>query len=181
MNLTPPLDPTILESAFGVFRLSRMLFAIVSLDIAGHLAAGPLDAKALAHATDTHEDSLTSLLDALACWGVFTRDGNNQYGLTPFSQRLVQGAENAANVPFLLGWAGFPAIYEAYGDLLHTLRTGESALQGRYGVGFHRYLSEHPDLAALYDKAMGATSEGFVLCAAAYDFSNASTIIDIGG
>src|SRR5215216_4281807 len=104
MNLTPPLDPMVLEQAFGVFRLSRILFAVASLDLASHLVAGQLDAPSLARATNTHEATLTSLLDALVCWGVFTRDDKNQYGLTPFSQWLTQGAENAANTPFLLGW-----------------------------------------------------------------------------
>lgn len=181
MNLSPPLDPAVLEQVFTAFRISRMLFAVASLDIASHLAAGPMDAPSLARTTNTHEASLTSLLDSLVCWGVFTRDDKNQYGLTPFSQRLVPGSENAANIPFLLGWAGFPATYDAYGNLLHTIRTGESAIQGRYGTGFHRYLSEHPDLGALYDQAMGATSDGFTQCAAAYDFSDALTIVDIGG
>lgn len=181
MNLTPPLDPSVLEQLFPLFRISRMIFAVASLDIASHLVAGPLDAQALANATNTHQASLSSLLDSLVGWGIFTRDDQNCYGLTPFSQRLVPGAENAANIPFLLGWAGFPVTYEAYGDLLHTLRTGESAIQGRYGVGFHQYLTEHPDLGALYDKAMGATTDGFIHCAEVYDFSNAKTIVDIGG
>lgn len=181
MNLTPPLDPSVLEQAFGAFRLSRILFAAASLDIASHLAEGPLDAHSLAQKTKTHESSLTSLMDALVGWGVFTRDEQNRYGLTVFSQRLVPGTENAANIPFLLGWVGFPVSYEAYGDILHTLRTGESAVQGRYGAGFHRYISEHPEMGALYDRAMNATSDSFVQCAEAYDFSNAHMLIDIGG
>ncbi|MGE5462599.1 MAG: methyltransferase [Syntrophothermus sp.] len=181
MNLTPPLDPSVLEQAFGAFRLSRLLFAVASLDLASHLVEGPQDAPSLARKTNTHEASLTSLLDALVGWGVFTRDREDRYGLTPFSRRLVPGTENAANIPFLLGWVGFPVTYDAYGDILHTLRTGESAVQGRYGAGFHRFLSEHPEMGALYDRAMGATSDSFVQCAAAYDFSNAHTLIDVGG
>jgi hypothetical protein len=181
MNLTPPLDPTVLEQAFGVFRLSRMLFAVASLDIAGRLTSGPLDAQTLAHMTGTHAASLTCLLDALVCWGVFTRDEHERYGLTPFSKRLIPGKNNSANIPFLLGWVGFPITYDAYGNLLHTLRTGESALQGRYGIGFHQYLAENPEMGMLYDKAMGATSDSFTQCATAYDFSKAHTIVDVGG
>jgi hypothetical protein len=181
MNLTPPLDPSVLEQAFGAFRLSRMLFSVASLDIASCLVNGPLGAQSLARMTDTHTASLTCLLDALVCWGVFTRDDHDRYGLTPFSERLVAGKENSANIPFLLGWVGFPITYEAYGDLLHTLRTGESALQGRHSIGFHQYLAENPEMGMLYDKAMGATSDSFAQCAAAYDFSKAHTIVDVGG
>ena len=181
MNLTPPLDPTVLEQAVSAFRLSRMLFAITSLDLASHLAAGPLDAQTLARATNTDEASLTSLLDALVCWGVFSRDEKDRYGLTSFSQRLVPGTDNAANIPFLLGWVGFPGTYDAYGNLLHTLRTGESAFQGLYGAGFHAYLTQHPELGILYDKAMESTSDAFVQCAKSYDFSKGRLLIDIGG
>ncbi len=181
MNLTPPLDPSVLEQAFGVYRLSRMIYAAASLDIAGHLSASPLDAAALARATGTHEPSLASLMDSLVCWGAFSRDEQGRYGLTSFSQRLVQDADNAANLPLLLGWVGFPGTYEAYGDMLHTLRTGESAFKGKYGVGFHQYLTEHPEMGALYDKAMMSTVDGFIHCAEAYDYSKVGLLVDIGG
>jgi hypothetical protein len=181
MNLAAPLDPTILEQTFGLFRLSRMLFAVTSLDIADHLVGGPLDALTLARLTNTHPPSLTSLLDALVGWGVFARTSQNQYMLTPFSQRLVRGSENAANIPLLLGWVGLPATYEAFGDLLHTLRTGQSAFQATHGTGFHTYLSAHPEAGELYTAAMEATADSFANCAAAYDFSGAKLIVDVGG
>ncbi len=181
MNLTPPLDSAVLEQAFGAFRLSCILYAAATLDVASHLAASPLDAHTLALKTSTHEPSLISLMDALVGWCVFTRDEQGRYGLTSFSQRLVPGTENAANIPFLLGWVALPVTYEAYGDMLHTLRTGESAVQGRYGMGFHRYLNEHPELGALYDRAMSATADGFIHCAEAYDFSWANLVVDVGG
>ncbi len=95
MNLTPPLDPMVLEQSFSLYRLSRMLFAVASLDVASHLTAGPLDASTLARLTNTHAPSLTSLLDALVCWGVFTRDDQNRYALTPFSQRLIRETDNS--------------------------------------------------------------------------------------
>ena len=50
MNLTPPLDPAVLEQSIGLFRLSRMIFAAGSLRIAEHLSTGPLDIDALARA-----------------------------------------------------------------------------------------------------------------------------------
>ena len=99
MNLAPPLDPAVLEQSIGLFRLSRMIFAAASLRIAEHLAAGPLDAEALARATDTHPASLASLLDVRSAWGVFERKADTRYALTSFSERMVPGAPNAANLP----------------------------------------------------------------------------------
>jgi hypothetical protein len=180
MPLPPPLDPADLEQAFTLYRLSRMLHVVATLDVANHLAGAPLDARRLAQLTDADASSLASVLDALVCWGVFDRDDHDRYALNRVSRRLVAGTENAANVPFLLGWAGWPATYEAFGNLLHTVRTGQGAL-GANGGGFHAYLAANPEMSALYDRAMDATAEGFAECADAYDFSGARTLVDVGG
>lgn len=181
MNLTPPLDPSALEQSFALFRLARMVYVAAELDIAGYLAKGPQDAESLARLTNSHPPSLASLMDALVNWGAFGRNAQGQYTLTPFSQRLVGGTENAANIPLLLGWVGLSATYEAFGALEHTIRTGESAFKGRYGTSFHAYLAEHPQMGQLYDCAMQATAEGFAACAEAYDFSGAKLVVDVGG
>ena len=145
MNLTPPLDPAILERAFGLYRLPRILFAAAQLGIADHLASGPQSVAALAQATGSHEPTLGSLMEILHGYGVFARQPDGGYALTPFSQRLVTGATGGASVPFMLGWVGLPAIYEAYGDIGHTLRTGENAFRARHGADFYDYLAAHPE------------------------------------
>jgi hypothetical protein len=113
MNLSPPLDPSTLERAFGLYRLSRILFAAGALGIADRLTEGPKSAADLARETNTIESPLKSLLDALTGWGVFSRDEHDCYGLTPYSRRMVTAGEGAANLPFLLGWTGLPAAYDA--------------------------------------------------------------------
>jgi len=181
IDLSPPLDPGVLEQAFGLHRLSRLLFAAGALDVAGHIAAGATDIRALAAATGTHAATLKSVLDALVCWGAFARNADGDYGLTAFSQRLVRGAPGAANMPFLLGWTGSPASYDAFGGLLHTLRTGQCAWRATGSADFHAYLAANPETGDLYAKAMEATRDGFARCADAYDFSTARRIVDVGG
>jgi len=181
MNLTPPLDPAILERAFGLYRLPRILFAAAQLGIADHLASGPQSVAALAQATGSHEPTLGSLMEILHGYGVFARQPDGGYALTPFSQRLVTGATGGASVPFMLGWVGLPAIYEAYGDIGHTLRTGENAFRARHGADFYDYLAAHPEDAALYERAMESTKDGFSGAAKAYDFSRFRTLVDVGG
>lgn len=181
MNLTPPLDPAVLERAFGLFKLSRMLFVMAELDLAGQLREGPLDAATLAARTRSHAPSLGSLLNALHGYGIVARDDARRYSLTPFSQRLVQGAPGSANVPFLLGWTGLTATYEAFGDLMHTVRTGESAFRARHASDFYTYLAANPEAAKLYEDAMETTADAFSASVAAYDFSAFRTIVDVGG
>ena len=181
MNLTPPLDPAILERLFGLYRLPRILFAAAQLGIADHLAAGPQSVATLARATSSHEPTLGSLLEILHGYGVFARQPDGCYALTPFSQRLVTGATGGANVPFMLGWIGLPAIYEAYGDIGHTLRTGENAFRARHGADFYEFLAKHPEDAALYERAMESTADGFMASAKACDYARFKTLVDVGG
>jgi len=94
---------------------------------------------------------------------------------------MVRGAPGAANIPFLLGWTGSPASYDAFGDLLHTLRTGQCAWRARGSTDFHAYLAANPLASDLYARAMAATTDGFADCADAYDFSAARCIVDVGG
>jgi hypothetical protein len=181
MNLTPPLDASVVELTFGLFRLARLIHAVASLGVASHLVDGPKDAATLARLTGTHAPTIGAVMDALACWGAFSRDEAGRYGLTDFSRRLVSGTPNAANVPMMLGWSGLPAAYEAFGDVMHTLRTGEAALAKRHGTSFHGYLAAHPGEAELYDRAMESTVDSFRDGAQAYDFSAARTLVDVGG
>lgn len=181
MNLKPPLDGSVLESAIAAYRVSRMLFSALELDLANHLEPGPLDAAALARATGTDCESLAAFLDALAAWGVLRRDEDRRYGLTDFSRRMVDGAEGGADRALLLGWVGSAALYEAFGDLTQTLRTGQSAFQARYGTGFYGFLAQHPEERRRYKAAMEATAEAFARCADAYDFGAAELIVDVGG
>ena len=181
MNIVPPLAPESLEQSIGLFRLSRMIFAAASLRIAEHLAAGSRDAAALARETVTHEGALASLMDVLSAYGVFARGVDGRYSLTDFSKRMVPGAADSANVRMLLGWAGLPAAYDAFGDLLHTLRTGRAALTARNPGGFYGYLADHPESRSLYEAAMESTAESFAACVTAYNFSPARTLVDVGG
>lgn len=158
-----------------------MMDAVATLDVAAHLADGPKDAATLARLTGTQAASLGAVLDALACWGAFGRDAAGRYALNDFSRRLVPGSPGAANVPMLRGWAGLGAAYEAFGDILHTLRTGEAALRKRHGTSFHGYLAAHPEMAELYDRAMESTVDSFASGAGAWDFSQARTLVDVGG
>lgn len=181
LNLKPPLEPSVLESAVAAYRVSRLLFSALELDIAGHLAAGPLDAAALARATATHQDSLRAFLDTLAAFGVLGRDEREHYSLTDFGRRMVAGAEGSANRALLLGWIGSASLYEAFGALTQTLRSGRSAFESVHGNGFYGYLARRPEEGRRYEEAMETTADAFAACAAAVDFGDAKLIVDIGG
>jgi hypothetical protein len=75
-----------------------------------------------------------------------------------------------------------PPIWQAWGDLLETVRTGESAFRRVHGIDIWDYRAAHPEESAIFDLAM---REGSARIAAAllrrYDFGRFQTFVDVGG
>ena len=72
--------------------------------------------------------------------------------------------------------------YAAWGQLLHSVRTGETAFEHVFGAPRFEWLAGHPEAAALFQQAMVALSQGGnVEAARAYDFSVCRRVVDVGG
>ena len=72
--------------------------------------------------------------------------------------------------------------YQAWGDLMHSVRTGESAFTHVFGTGVWQYRAQHPEYAKSFDEAM-ANLVGVYNAAvlATYPFSTIKTLVDVGG
>jgi SAM-dependent methyltransferase len=64
--------------------------------------------------------------------------------------------------------------------LWHAVRTGENAFVHAMGAGFHDYLSQHSEEAALFDEVQARHWDTLAL-ERHYDFSAASKVVDVGG
>ena len=72
--------------------------------------------------------------------------------------------------------------YRAFGDLLHSVKTGESAFEHVFGMGWIEYQNQNPTVARTFHDALIANSAQMgVLAAAAYDCSGLRKIVDVGG
>jgi hypothetical protein len=72
--------------------------------------------------------------------------------------------------------------WRVWGQLLHSVQTGERAFDHIYGQGMFEYLAQDPEAAALFNDTMIAlTTEVAPAVADAYDFSRFGTIVDVGG
>jgi hypothetical protein len=73
-------------------------------------------------------------------------------------------------------------FHKAWGELLHSVQTGEGGFQKRFGRPFFQYMLDHPMRHGIYDTAMGgfgrAEAEAML---AAHDFSAFQTVVDVGG
>jgi SAM-dependent methyltransferase len=174
---TPP--PFALFRMVTGFYVSQALHVVARLGIADLLADGPRDVEALAGATETHAPSLRRVLRLLASVEVFREDEDGRFALTPLGSALQSDVPGSMRAAALL----FGGITQrAWGELLHSVRTGEPAFRHVFGKDPFDYMAEHPDESANFDAAMADFTKHIgTAVAAAYDFSALGRIVDVGG
>jgi hypothetical protein len=159
--------------------VSQMIYVAARLGIADQLAGGPKTADQLAQATGAHALSLYRLLRALASLGIFSEGEEGRFTLTPLAETLRADVPASQRATALMMVGQF---YEAWGDLLGSVRTGEPAFDRLYGRPVFDYLAGHPELARLFDAAMrGLNDRKTVAMLDAYDLSGIGVLADIGG
>jgi orsellinic acid C2-O-methyltransferase len=159
---------------------SRVVHVSAQLGIADLLADGPKTADALARETNTHAASLRRLLRALASIGLLEEIEPGRFSLT------ATGAQLRSNVPGsmrnLALMFGGERAWRSWGELLHSVRTGESATRHVFGVGSFEYLAANPEQAGIFNEAMAEiTRQVTQALISNCDFSQFRTLVDVGG
>jgi hypothetical protein len=162
------------------FRVSRTIFVAAKLGLADLLKDGPRTSEQLARSTETHAPSLYRVLHALVSIGVFSGDDEQGFALTPLGNTLRSDAPGS-----LRHWAMLVLgneHYQAWGDLAHSVKTGESAFRHIFGANTYEYVSQHPEHAEIFNEAM-ANLTGFYNAAVrdCYSFSGIGKVVDVGG
>jgi hypothetical protein len=162
------------------YRVTQAIHVAATLGIADLLADGPRTSDELADAAEADPQALYRLLRALASVGVFEEHEGRVFSSTALGEPLRSDAAEP-----LGGWAAFvgrPDHWAAWGDLLHSVRTGENAFRHVHGQDVWAYRSAHPEEGAIFDRAMtdlSRSSNRALL--GAYDFGRFTTIVDVGG
>jgi len=162
------------------YQVSQALHVAATLGIADRLGDGPQSCEDLAAAAGAHAPTLYRLLRALAAVGVFREEPDRRFALTPL------GAGLRADAPQPVGpmavFVGQPYYWQAWGHLLHSVRTGENAFRALNGISVWEYRARHPEAGAGFDAAMTAGSRRVAgAVAAAYDFGARRCVVDVAG
>jgi hypothetical protein len=177
MTSNPQLD---LLGLINSFQITQAIHVASTLRVADHLKEGTRSAGELAVLTKSHPDSLYRVLRALAAVGVFWEEEDRKFALTPMGDCLR--TDSATPIGAWAEVVGSPHFWQAWGHLLHSIRTGENAFQNLYGKDVWQFRSEHPEHGATFDRAMTQLSRGSAEAVIrAYDFSSFSHIVDVGG
>ena len=174
----PP--PVVMLQMIGGFWVSHAIYIAAKLGIADLLKDQPKRSEELAAATGTHAPSLYRVLRALASVGVFAEDDQGRFALTPLGATLQTGVPGSlrAYATMTLG----EEKYSAWGNMLHSVQTGEIAFDHLFGMNLWQYQAQHPQAAQLFDEAMANFSAvAIAAILASYDFSPIGTLVDVGG
>lgn len=158
---------------------SRCLHVIAELGVADALGDQPQSTEALAKATGTQPQALYRVLRLLASVGIFEWK-NGTWHHTEASHFLR--SEHPASLRDYVRMLGLPVFWSAFGDLDHSIRTGEPAFAKDHAEGVFVYLARHPEERRIFDAAMTSKSHRDIAAILpAYDFSQFATVADIAG
>jgi len=167
------------KQMFGGSWITQGIWVAAELGIADLLTDGPRTARELAENTHTDDNALYRVLRALASVGIFAEDAQGRFSLTPLAI-LLRTDGVASQRPFAIMMGA--EFHGAWGELLHSVRTGEPGFEKKFGMPFFPYMTEHPHRHSIYDSAMG--NFGKAECKSvldAYDFSAFNIVVDVGG
>ena len=176
-EVPPPVAMLQLISGFWI---SRCIYVAAKLGIADLVKNESKTAAELAATTDTDAPSLFRVMRALASVGVFSQDADDRFAITPLSETLRSDIRGSLRA-FAMTELG-EEHYPAWGELLHSVRTGEIAFNRAFGMPVWEFFAKHPDNARIFNDAMsGMTAQANEAILSQYDFAGINTLVDIGG
>jgi precorrin-6B methylase 2 len=152
---------------------------MAALGIADCLADGPKTAEALSAETRCRSDSLYRFLRAMASAGVLREVTPRRFALTPLSETLRSDREDSLRSVALLG--GHPLHWQAWGNLLHSVRTGETGVDAAHHASFFELLAGDRSLSAAFHDVQSRFHAPDRSVVEALDLGRFERIVDLGG
>ena len=169
---------TVMGIARG-YQLSQALYVAAKLGVADELDPQALAVEAIADAVGARAAPLRRVLRALVAAGVFCELEDGRFASNDAAAALRTGAPGGTrDVVINFG----EEMYRSFGELLHTVRTGETAFDSVYGVPLFEYYAAHPDTeASAAARMLARTLPAAREFAASELLRGARTVIDVGG
>jgi O-methyltransferase domain/Dimerisation domain len=172
------LPPALFQMATGYW-LSQAVYVAAKLGLADLLRNGPRSCQELAVVTGADPLCLFRLMRALSAARIFVRTQGDHFALASAGKSLqsdVPGSQRA--IIMTLG----EVHYQAWGNLLHSVRTGSTGFASTYGTSLFTYLQNSPEAADTFNRGMSDVASLLAYAVLlAYDFSRISFLVDVGG
>lgn len=158
--------------------ISQSIYAMVKLGVID-LLTDATDYQTLAQKVNANPNVLYRLLQGLVSIGIVSEIRLGTFVLTEMGSLLLTGAAGGLN-NFALLWG--EEFYQAWGNVLKTVQTGNTAFERVYNTNFFEYLRSKPEVAKTFNDAMtGLAAFLYPKVVSTYDFSNCKRLVDVGG
>lgn len=160
-------------------RVTSVIYIAAKLGIADLLSERGEPLRQLAVATGADEAALARLLTALQTIGICRKDDSELWTLTDMGQALAQN-----RVGSLRDWAIFEGemLTRSWSGMMESIMTGKTAAELRGFASSFDMMADAPEQVAVFNAAMASLTAIVTLdLLAAYDFSDITHIVDIGG
>jgi hypothetical protein len=173
-----PPNVALLELIQGAW-LTQAICVAAQLGIPEALRDGPLSADDVARRVGADPDATYRVMRALAANGVL-RLRRGRFRLTRVGHALR--ADHHGSMAPMAALVSSPEHWEHWGSLLHSVRTGSTAVEKLRGTSIFEYLDTNPDYAATFNDAMtGVSAVAIEMAVPLYDFTDCRLIVDVGG
>jgi predicted transcriptional regulator/ubiquinone/menaquinone biosynthesis C-methylase UbiE len=177
----PPRTPS--EEMLNLFqsrRTTQGIYVVTQLGIPDMLKDGPRTVDDLAKESKTNTGSLSRLIRALASVGVFSQDEDGLISLTELGETLRSDVEDSLRSHVLMVMSD--EFDRALRDLIHSIKTGETAFDHVYGMTDWEYRAKHKESGTIFNLNMARQARTVAkMLVESYSFANMNTIVDVGG
>ena len=179
-DAAPKSSADTLSDLIVAYRMSQLIYVAARLGVADLLQDGPQSSEAMATQLGVHPQALYRVLRALANSGIFAESADRHFSLTPLAEPLRTEASDSVRGFALM--QNMEPRWRAWGSLLYSVQTGQSAFEHVHGMSNWAYYASQPDILDQFNMGMAElTKQTAPGIAAAYDFTGSQTVVDIGG
>lgn len=180
MKLSPS---KVMEVGLGFWQ-SRTLLSAVELEVFTCLGEDKKTGEEIRQALGLHPRGIWDFLDALVAMKFLDRDGDGESG--KYSNSELSALYLDKNSPDYIGGIlemAATRLYRYWGDLTEGLKTGKPQSESKYDKEpiFEILYKDEQKLEQFMNAMAGLSAKNFESFANRFDFSNYTTLCDVGG
>ena len=161
---------------------SRCVGVAAQLELADHLANGPLHVDVLADRAQAHAPSLYRMLRALESTGIFVQSSPRVFANTPQSECLRRYAPGSQWAWIRICLCSDSFVEDGWSGLLLAVKNGEPGYDQLKGQSPWAFMQTNPEQRTNFNAAMRDLSAAMTpAVTASLDWSQFPVIADIGG
>jgi len=178
-NLSDNDEKNILLNKIHAYRETQLIYIAAKLKISDFLSKSEKTIDELVKLTKTHKASLYRVLRACTSIGLYEEKEKIFY-LTKLGKLLL--SDNPNSVRSVAIMRGEEVNWKPWGELLYTVKTGESAFKKVFNMNLFEYYNKNTKSGEVFNEGMRIfTKDDIKVILEKYDFSTFKKIIDVGG